>query len=532
MYRILEGSTHGLPDVARFLETLNEGRPGESTIDGNLFDANQDLIVTRAPGRLDVMGGIADYSGSLVLQMPIREGTCVALQRDPCRVLRVVSRGAKENERCPIFEMRLDTFGGGGLAMSYPEARAFFSRDRATRWAGYVAGAFLVLMRERKVAFDDGARILVSSEVPEGKGVSSSAALEVSTMAAIAVAFEIDLQPIEIAALCQKVENLVVGAPCGIMDQMTAVHGEEDRLMALLCQPAVLQGMVDIPDDLCVWGLDSGVRHSVSGSDYTSVRVGAFMGYRMIAAHAGLGCERLDEAGKVKVHDPIWGGYLANLTPSVFEDQYRAMLPDRISGEEFLSRFGGSTDSVTSIRPEVNYAVRVPTAHPVYEHFRVRTFAALLAAGACGESEHGSRSTVASDALPVAGQGEEGSRKAAGTFPGPHGTPPDGSLRSEILGELMYQSHASYSACGLGCDETDRIVGRVRDAGPSRGLFGAKITGGGSGGTVAILGRPGADATVEEIADTLEKENGSRPRLFSGSSIGAASFGHLRLRRG
>lgn len=532
MYRIVEGSTHGLPDVAHFLETLNQSEPGEFPHGGGLLDPNRDLIVTRAPGRLDVMGGIADYSGSLVLQMPIREGTCVALQRDPCPVLRVVSLGADENGRSPAFEMSLDAFESGGALMSYPEARTFFSRDRATRWAGYVAGAFLVLMREKQVVFRDGARILVSSEVPEGKGVSSSAALEVAAMAAIAAEFDVELQPSETAALCQMVENLVVGAPCGVMDQMTAVHGEENRLMALLCQPAELEGMVDIPDDLSVWGLDSGVRHAVSGSDYTSVRVGAFMGYRMIAAHAGLGCERLDEAEQVRIHDPFWGGYLANLTPSEFEDRFRATLPDRISGEEFLSRFDGSTDSVTSIRPEVNYAVRAPTAHPVYEHFRVRTFAALLPRRVCGESGRASRSRVASDTRPADRAGGDGSLKAAGTSPRSVRTAPDGSLRSETLGELMYQSHASYSACDLGCDATDRIVRLVRSAGPGRGLFGAKITGGGSGGTVAILGSRGADAAVEEIADTLEKENGSKPRLFSGSSMGAASFGHVRLRNG
>jgi L-arabinokinase len=54
--------------------------------------------------------------------------------------------------------------------------------------------------------------------------------------------------------------------------------------------------------------------------------------------------------------------------------------------------------------------------------------------------------------------------------------------RLALLGELMYQSHASYSACGLGSNGTDRLVELVRDAGAAAGLYGAKITGGGSGG--------------------------------------------------
>src|SRR5439155_15401674 len=99
---------------------------------------------------------------------------------------------------------------------------------------------------------------------------------------------DIPLPPRELALLCQVVENRIVGAPCGVMDQMTAACGEENRLLALLCQPAELQGQVSLPEEIAVWGIDSGVRHSVAGADYGSVRTGAFMGYRIIADLAGI----------------------------------------------------------------------------------------------------------------------------------------------------------------------------------------------------------------------------------------------------
>ena len=60
------------------------------------------------------------------------------------------------------------------------------------------------------------------------------------------------------AVRCQQVENLIVGAPCGVMDQMAAICGEAGSLMALLCQPAEFQGGVRLPDELGVWGIDSG----------------------------------------------------------------------------------------------------------------------------------------------------------------------------------------------------------------------------------------------------------------------------------
>jgi L-arabinokinase len=434
------------------------------------------------------MGGIADYSGSLVLQLPIREAALVALQPVAERMIHIVSFGAEANHRAASLAMPLADFERDGESVDYSTARAYFERDPATRWAAYAAGAFLALMRECNVRFNHGARILIDSSVPEGKGVSSSAAIEVAVMQAVAAAFEVTIDARRMALLCQKVENLIVGAPCGVMDQMTAACGEANRLLTLLCQPAELQAAVQIPETLAVWGIDSGIRHSVSGADYGSVRVGAFMGYRMIAETAGLFVEAAADAGRVKITDDRWRGYVANVTPSEFEQNYAARLPERTAGREFLARFDGTTDAVTHVEPERNYAVRLPTAHPIYEHFRVRAFAELLTNAASERCR-------------------------------------------QLLGELMYQSHASYSACGLGAEGTDLLVKQVREAGPVRGLYGAKITGGGSGGTVAVLGRADAQATVMEIAERYAGETGRVPQVFSGSSPGAAAFGHLRLKQ-
>jgi galactokinase len=487
MYRIVQGSTGGLADVDEFLRLLNNLDQHPVVAARGLFDPTLAMVVARAPGRLDVMGGIADYSGSLVLQLPIREATLAAVQRQPERRLRIVSLGAEGDGRQPLFEMELAELEDAGRPVAYETARACFRRDAATAWAAYAAGAFLVLMRERGVRFPDGARILISSDVPEGKGVSSSAAIEVAVMQAVTGAYGLSVEPRELAILCQKVENLVVGAPCGVMDQMTAACGQAGRLLALLCQPAELREPVEIPEDVEVWGLDSGVRHSVSGADYGSVRVGAFMGYRMIAEMAGLVVEGGGGLGEpARVIDPIWQGYLANVTPSLFEQRFAARLPERMRGDAFLSRYRGTTDTVTRVDPEREYAVREPAAHPIYEHSRVQAFAKHLEGATTDE---------------------------------PLG----------LLGELMYQSHASYSVCGLGCRGTDLLVDLIRQAGPARGLFGAKITGGGSGGTVAVLGRRGSSGAIRAIVEEYERQTGYRPYVFSGSSPGAAEFGQLRL---
>jgi L-arabinokinase len=132
------------------------------------------------------------------------------------------------------------------------------------------------------------------------------------------------------------------------------------------------------------------------------------------------------------------------------------------------------------------YPVFAATKHPIYEHARVKLFAELL--------QHC-----------------------------------NGAREREMLGNLMYQSHESYSACGLGSSATDELVRLVQEVGPDGGLYGAKITGGGSGGTVAVLGEHSAAARVEEIMNGYANRTGQQPLIITGSSDGAASFGTRQI---
>jgi galactokinase len=479
MYRIVEGNTHGLNDVAEFIDFVNE--PSLDLKD--FFDSTTEIFIARAPGRLDVMGGIADYSGSLVLEMRIAEATLVAFQLSDEPTIKIISLCADTQQNL-VFEMPLSQLETGVGSGDYSGIQEFFSRDRSNHWASYVTGVFFVLRRERGIDFSHGARILISSHVPIGKGVSSSAALEVATMQAVCAAFDIRTNPREMALLCQLVENSVVGAPCGVMDQITSHCSSEGSLISILCQPAEIRETVKIPKEIEFWGIDSGVRHAVAGSDYTTVRIGAFMGYRIIADLAGLSSKSIAD-GLVEIEDPRWCGYLCNVSPAEYENLFLSKIPETIRGIEFLKKYEGTTDSVTKIDPNEIYSVREPTEHGIYEHARVSAFSELL--------------------------------KTA-----------DDNMRMDRLGELMFQSHASYAACGLNEPGTDRIVELVREN-RDRGLFGARITGGGSGGTVAILSRCDNESAIAEIARQYEHDTGRKPYIFHDSSPGAAAFGDVRL---
>jgi L-arabinokinase len=437
------------------------------------FFSSAEIIVSRAPGRIDLMGGIADYSGSLVLQWPIAAATYVAVQLQDEPRLDIHSLSSNSDERVRSVSIPLAAFEA-----KVESARSFFARNPDIHWTAYVVGAFAVL----NCVMKGGTKIFISSEVPEGKGVSSSAALEVAAMTAIAAAYDITISPAEIAFLSQKVENLIAGAPCGVMDQMTAACGERDRLLALLCQPGELKGTISLPDELTIWGIDSGIRHSVAGADYGTVRTAAFMGYRIIADVAGLSA-RKSRRGRVEIDDSKWNGYLANITPEEFDERFAAHLPATMSGAEFLDRYQGITDSVTAVDPERTYPIFAATKHPVYENARVNTFADLLT-----------------------------------NWKGLH--------QAERLGELMYESHDSYSTCGLGSDGTDELVRLVQEGDD---LYGAKITGGGSGGTVAVLAHRSAKPAIDKMVETYAQRTGHHPTIISGSSDGAGKFATLRL---
>jgi galactokinase len=459
-------------DLDAFVDTLRSlGRHPRREV-RTLFDPKVAVTVARAPGRLDVMGGIADYSGSLVLQRPIAEATFAALQPVDDPVLRIVSLGQEPVAQPRVFSMNLSLLAPAGEPIPYNDARDFFQTAQENHWAAYVAGSFLVLMRERGVRFSRGARILISSAIPQGKGVASSAALEVAVMNAVASAFDLSLEAHDLALLCQRVENMVAGAPCGVMDQMTSVFGKAESLLSLLCQPAQLQPALPVPPEITFWGLDSGETHSVGGASYEAVRAGAFMGFRIIASDGD-----------------HWDGYLANVTPADFDRDFVHRLPEEMSGEEFVARYSATSDAITRVIPARTYKIRRPTAHPVYEHHRVKAFRDLML--------------------------------------GPRG--PSGEEQWTSLGELMYESHASYSACGLGSRGTDTIVEFVRAEGPAMGLYGARITGGGCGGTVAILGRADAGPAVERVVRRYQNITGYNPFVFSGTSNGASSVGTLSL---
>jgi L-arabinokinase len=416
----------------------------------DFFQVERPVFEASAPGRLDVMGGVADYSGSLVLQMPIEEETTVRIQLTEEDFFTVVSEvdGGQKSASIAVNEiLRWGEFGrvdtSTGLHLDFQKSQNF--------WARYILGCFLLASQ----TFDfqlSGARIYVTSDVPIGAGLSSSAALEVATLRVLAKAYNLTFDPLQLPKLAQRVENEIVGAACGLMDQLASHHGVPGELLPISCQPAKLHGTILLPEDLVLERVSSGVMHSVSGEAYTTARTAAYMGYGLLAAQAGATKEQLLQARDMGDWSKLpYGGYLANFDAKHFEESLESTLPETMLGADFLSSGAVSIDLVTKIDPAQEYPVRAAASHPVYENACIRQFASLLA-------------QIDNIDLP----------------------------RHQVfarLGLLMLSSHASYSAIGLGHAATDEIVHKVVAKGAKRGYYGARITGGGCGGTVVVLRR-------------------------------------------
>jgi L-arabinokinase len=192
--------------------------------------------------------------------------------------------------------------------------------------------------------------------------------------------------------------------------------------------------------------------------------------------------------GRELVEDPM-GGYLANLDPDDYKRHFRERLPEFMNGDDFLREYKSTIDAATEVRADEIYPVQHAADHHVLEARRVQHFVEYLEEAA-----------------------EYPARKQSAL---------------NRAGHLMYASHLSYTNDAmLGADECDVLVDLVR-AHEHAGLYGAKITGGGSGGTVAVLAATTARATgaIHDIMQVYDRQTGGKCELFNGTSPGAWQVG-------
>jgi galactokinase len=314
-------------------------------------------VVARAPGRVNLIGDHTDYTGGLCFPMAIDRSVVVSGER-----LAESASVVLESPGLDGADVRLDV----GAAS-----------DVAPAWARYIAG---VIAELRPAA---GFRGTVESSVPQGAGLSSSAALEV----AVALALGADVaDPVALARLCQAAEHAATGVPTGLLDQLASIGGVEGHGLLLDCRRLTLTPVALPPADEVEWIVVHTGSRSLAASQYST---------------------RVDELARAAaVIGPIRDVELGDL--------------DRLDDELLQAR----------------------VRHVVTENARVESFAAAVAAGDVS-----------------------------------------------FAGELMTESHRSLSVDYESSTPTiDELCVRLDG---TAGVLGSRITGGGWGGCVVALTRPG-----------------------------------------
>jgi len=194
------------------------------------------VIVARAPGRVNLIGDHTDYTGGLVLPMAIDRWTEVRGER---RGRQVVLRSADVDEPAAVPLDVVEPW------LVEPP------------WARYVAGVVAEL--RPAVGFEG----TVSTTIPIGSGLSSSAALEV----AVATALGVEGSPLDVARLCQSAERRASGVPCGIMDQLASAGGVEGAALLIDCRALTITPIA-LPDDIEIVVVDSGEHRALASSVY------------------------------------------------------------------------------------------------------------------------------------------------------------------------------------------------------------------------------------------------------------------------
>lgn len=227
-------------------------RPQKTTL-VSILERFKDLYgatprVFRAPGRVNLIGEHTDYNDGFVMPAAIDFFTWVAVAPPADRVLAVHSEQFGEH-----IELNPDELGG-------PPRK---------HWSDYVRGVAAKLRSHAREG--SGANLLISGEVPLGAGLSSSAALEVSTALALSSIWGIELSRFQLAKLCQSAEHEYAGTRCGIMDQFISLFGSAGHCLMLDCRSLDYTAL-PIPNSARLVICDSKVKHELAGGEYNRRR--------------------------------------------------------------------------------------------------------------------------------------------------------------------------------------------------------------------------------------------------------------------
>ena len=215
---------------------------------GRVYPGRRPELVSRACGRVELIGGHTDYNDGFIIAAAIDKAYWVAASRRDDSIISVYSEWKGQADE---FDLTAEPIA-----------------SVQCKWANYGRGVAAFLLRAGLKLH--GADLYVTGNVPVGAGLSSSAALEVSLAGAMLhISGDQDkVEPIKLAEICQQAENVYADSPCGIMDQVVCIAGLKDQAIFLDCRDLSFSALPLEPGKCCIMIFDSRVHHEVGGGEY------------------------------------------------------------------------------------------------------------------------------------------------------------------------------------------------------------------------------------------------------------------------
>ncbi|SEK40438.1 galactokinase [Parapedobacter koreensis] len=218
-------------------------------------------LVVRSPGRVNLIGEHTDYNNGLVLPAAIDKNIIIAV-------------GKRDDHTIQLHSLDQD--------QSYTTTLATIKQS-SLLWPDYILGVVQQLQQRGHTL--QGFDLVFGGDIPQGAGLSSSAALECATAFALNELFALGIQRLDIALIGQAAENEFVGVKCGLMDQFASVFGQEQRLIKLDCADFSYEYIPFNNPDLRIVLFDTQVKHSLASSAYNERREQCEYGVSLIQKH-------------------------------------------------------------------------------------------------------------------------------------------------------------------------------------------------------------------------------------------------------
>jgi galactokinase len=222
---------------------------------------NEEPVIVRSPGRVNIIGEHTDYNNGFVLPAAIDKAIYVAVS-------------ARNDDKIKLYSGEFDETFETSLAGLKPTDKG---------WPNYILGVANQL-KERGYAIE-GFNLAIDGDVPIGSGLSSSAAVECATAFALNEVFKFGIDKKDLAFIGQKAEHTFAGVMCGIMDQFASVFGKKNHVIKLDCQSLDYEYVPLNLEGYKILLLNTNVKHSLGSSEYNTRRAQCEQGVAWVKEH-------------------------------------------------------------------------------------------------------------------------------------------------------------------------------------------------------------------------------------------------------